>query len=302
MAWRHRSRRFALAGLAAIGVTGVALAGGGARPAYAADDSPQYYLALGDSLSQGVQPNSTAPFNETNRGYVDDLYAAERAHHPGLQLEKLGCPGETTTSMIKGGICPYASGSQLGDAVGFLATHRVAFVTIDIGANNLDNCLTPAGSIDPQCVGAGFGAAASDLPVILATLRSAAPNIPIYGMNYYDPFLAVWLAGQQTLAHVSACITNGAGYGTYCGPPLPPGGFNGVLDQTYAAFGVPVADVATAFQTNNFTAVPIVNLPVNVALVCAWTWACSPYQNFHANDVGYGVIAAAFARTIEKSE
>lgn len=301
MAWNNRYMRLAIAGMAAIGVTGVSLAAGGARPAYAADDSSQYYLALGDSLSQGVQPNSTAPLGETNRGYVDDLYAVERAQHPGLQLQKLGCPGETTTSMIKGGVCTYANGSQLADAVVFLKTHRVAFVTIDIGANNLDNCLTPTGSIDPTCVGDGFTNAAADLPVILGTLRTAAPNIPIYGMNYYDPFLAVWLAGQQTLARTSACITDGAGYGTYCGPPIPQGGFNGVLDQVYGAFGVPVANVSRAFQTDNFTTAPFVGLPVNVALVCVWTWSCSPYQNFHANDVGYGVIAATFARTIEES-
>lgn len=298
MAWRQRSIRYALAGLSAVAVTGVSLAVGGARPAYAADDSTQYYLALGDSLSQGVQPDATPPLFETNRGYVDDLYAIERAQHPGLQLQKLGCPGETTTTMIGGGICPYTHGSQLNDAAAFLATHRVAFVTIDIGANNIDNCATPGG-IDPACVGGGFSAAGSDLPVILATLRHVAPNVPIYGMNYYDPFLGAWLAGQQTLARASVCITTGLGYGTYCGAPLPPAGFDGELDAIYGAFGVPVADVATAFQTNNFSQVPIVRLPLNVALVCSWTWACSTFQNFHANDVGYAVIAATFARTIE---
>lgn len=300
MAWTQRPIRCALASLSAVAVAGLALAAGGVRPAYAADDTPQYYLALGDSLSQGVQPNASPPLFETNRGYVDDLYAVERAQHPGLRLQKLGCPGETTTTMITGGVCPYAAGSQLNDAVAFLATHHVAFVTIDIGANNIDNCLTPGG-IDPACVGGGFSAAVSDLPVIVATLRAAAPTVPIYGMNYYDPFLAAWLVGQQALARESVCITTGLGYGTYCGAPLPAAGFDGELDAIYAAFGVPVADVATAFQTNNFNTVPVVGLPGNVALVCTWTWACSPYQNFHANDAGYAVIAATFARTIAES-
>ena len=300
MAWMHGPVRCALAGVAAIGVTAVVLAAGGALRAYAADNSSQYYLALGDSLSEGVQPNASPPLFETNRGYVDDLYTVERAKHPGLQLQKLGCPGETTTSMINGGICPYTQGSQLADAVAFLKTHKVAFVTIDIGANNIDSCLAPTG-VNPACVGAGFSAAGSDLPVILATLRSAAPRVPIYGMNYYDPLLAAWLAGQQTLARESVCITTGFGFGKYCGAPLPPSGFDGELDGIYAAFGVPVADVATAFQTNNFAAVPLVGLPANVTLVCSWTWACSPYQNFHANDIGYGVIAATFVRAIEAS-
>lgn len=300
MVWMHGPMRCAVAGVAAIGVAAVVLATGGTRPAYAADDSRPYYLALGDSLSQGVQPNATPPLFETNRGYVDDLYTVERAEHPGLQLQKLGCPGETTTSMIDGRICPYTHGSQLADAVVFLKTHKVAFVTIDIGANNIDNCAASAG-IDPACVGGGFSAAGSDLPVILATLRSAAPRVPIYAMNYYDPFLAAWLAGQQTFARESVCITTGLGFGTYCGAPLPSSGFDGELAAIYAAFGVPVADVASAFQTNNFAEVPLVGLPVNVALVCSWTWACSPYQNFHANDIGYGVIAATFVRTMEAS-
>lgn len=299
MAWTQRSIRCALAGVTAVAITGVAFAAGGARPAFAADESPQYYLALGDSLSQGVQPNASPPLFETNRGYVDDLYAVERAQHPGLQLQKMGCPGETTTSMISGGICPYTHGSQLNDAVAFLETHHVAFVTIDIGANNIDNCLVATG-IDPACVAAGFANAGSDLPVILATLRTVAPTVHIYAMNYYDPFLAAWLANEQSLARESVCLTTGFGYGTACGPPLPPTGFDGELDAVYGAFGVPVADVATAFQTNNFTEAPIVGVPVNVALVCAWTWACSPFQNTHANDVGYAVIAATFARIIQK--
>ena len=301
MAWRQRSLRYALAGLSAVAITGVSLVAGGARAVYASDDSPQYYLALGDSLSQGVQPNASPPLFETNHGYVDDLYAIERAQHPGLKLQKLGCPGETTSSMINGGICPtlYTHGSQLNDAVAFLATHHVAFITIDIGANNIDSCATLAG-INPVCVGDAFTSALSDLPVILGTLRHVAPTVPIYGMNYYDPFLGSWLAGDQALARASVCLTTGFGYPTPpCGPPLPLVGFDGELDAIYGGFGVPVADVATAFQTNNFTEVPFIGLPVNVALVCSWTWACSSFQNFHANDVGYAVIAATFARTIK---
>ena len=298
MARRQRSIRYALAAVSAVAITGVSLAAGGARAVYASDDSPQYYLALGDSLSQGVQPNASPPLFETNHGYVDDLYAVERAQHPGLLLEKLGCPGETTSSMINGHICPYTYGSQLNDAVAFLATHRVAFVTIDIGANNIDNCAT-ATSINPTCVGGAFTSALSDLPVILGTLRHVAPTVPMYGMNYYDPFLATWLAGDQMLARASVCITTGLDYGKDCFPPLPATGFDGELDEIYGAFAVPVADVATAFQTNNFTEVPFIKLPVNVALVCSWTWACSSFQNFHANDVGYAVIAATFARTIK---
>ncbi|HME64963.1 MAG TPA: SGNH/GDSL hydrolase family protein, partial [Streptosporangiaceae bacterium] len=39
-----------------------------------------YYLALGDSLSQGVQPDAAGTSVETRQGYPDQLYAML---HPG---------------------------------------------------------------------------------------------------------------------------------------------------------------------------------------------------------------------------
>jgi hypothetical protein len=48
-----------------------------------------------------------------NHGYVDDLFAAFRTRIQGLELAKLGCSRETTTTMIQGGICNYSQRSQL---------------------------------------------------------------------------------------------------------------------------------------------------------------------------------------------
>ncbi len=45
-----------------------------------------FYLALGDSLSRGVQPDMAGANVETRQGYPDQLYAALRSGHPGLQL------------------------------------------------------------------------------------------------------------------------------------------------------------------------------------------------------------------------
>jgi hypothetical protein len=42
-------------------------------------------------------------------------------------------------------------------------------------------------------------------------------------------------------------------------------------------------------------------LPLNVATVCSWTWACQTPPsgpNIHANKNGYQVIANAFAAAI----
>ncbi len=246
-----------------------------------------YYLALGDSLAIGIQPSPTGDV-PTNKGYVDDLFAVYRTRVQGLRLAKLGCSGETTTTMIQGGVCSYAAGSQLAAAVSFLQTHRVAFVTLDIGANDIDHCITLAG-INETCVTAGLTAVTTNLPEILAELRTAAgPATPIFAMNYYDPFLAAWTfgtAGQQ-LAIASLQVTTG---------------LNNILQGAYAAFAVPVANVAGAYRIHDFTIVPIVNLPLNVFLELSWTWIGAPPPlgpDIHPNTVGYGVIAGAFVKKI----
>ena len=161
-----------------------------------ATPSPPYYLALGDSLALGIQPNATGALVPTNQGYVDNLYALSRLRQPSLRLAKLGCSGETTTTMIGGGVCEYALGSQLADAVAFIKTHRVAFITLSIGGANVLDCFSLAG-IDPACVQTGMDAVGPELGQILAALRAAAgPGVRIVGMNYYDPFLAAWILGR----------------------------------------------------------------------------------------------------------
>jgi lysophospholipase L1-like esterase len=175
-------------------------------------------------------------------------------------------------------------------AVAFLKAHPHAriLVTLDIGANNVDQCLTSSGSIDATCVAEGVATAGTQLPEILAQLKAAAGrHVSFIGMNLYDPFLAEWLTGSsgQTLAEESAALSTT---------------FNGVLEADYAAFGVPVADVSGAFKTDDFTDTTSLGgatVPVNVANICDWTWMCAPSPigpNIHANNAGYAVIARAF--------
>ena len=285
-----------LAGSAAFAIPAVV----GPTHAAAVSLTP-YYLSLGDSISQGVQPNKLGVDKKTNAGYANDLFALERVStaEAGLALKKLGCPGETTTSMIGGGICSYTLGNQLAQAVQFLTTHTVKLITIDIGANDIDNCVVGL-TIDPTCIGNGIATVSTNLPAILTTLETAAPGVPIYAMNYYDPFLAAWLIGPagQPLAVESACLTTGFDYPTAC--PLP-AGFDGILGTIYGAFSVPVADVATAFDTNNFALDTNTGLPQNVTNICRDTWECYPPprgNNIHANANGYALIANTFGATI----
>ena len=214
---------FALAALVAL-----AVAGGRASAASKAT----YYLSLGDSLAQGYQPiggtrSGTVIPTGYHQGYADQLFKLERDTYTQLQLVKLGCGGESSVSMLYGSQNPAVAascgppafyehqypdgGTQLAEAVVFLEQNRgsVAFVTIDIGANDL---LGPS----------GIGPLLTNLPIILRELRSAAgADVPILGMNYYDPFAPqAWSQGglPALQAQVAGVV-----------------GFNNLLEEMYAA-------------------------------------------------------------------
>jgi lysophospholipase L1-like esterase len=248
-----------------------------------------YYVSVGDSLAAGVQPiGDPADLYRTDQGYAEQLLALARVDSPKLSLVKLGCPGETTTTMIEGGICSYAHGSQLDEAVSFLEAHRsfVAFVTIDIGPNDF-------ACYEPECLPAGVGSIQANLPVILAALREAAgPGVPIVGMTIYNPFLAAWLLGPE-----------GQDFAVFSATQLI-GPVNALLSGIYLASGALVADIETAFSSNDFTTLIDIGfgpIPLNVARICMWTWVCAPPPlgpNNHANATGYGVMAGAFATAL----
>jgi len=261
-----------------------------AAPGSSGDHAKQYFVSLGDSLAAGVQPiGDPSDAYRTSDGYAEQLLATAQARWPKLALEKLGCPGETTTTLIKGGICTYPHGSQLDEATSFLRAHRdlVAFVTIDIGANDFP-CYAA------ECIPAGVSAIQANLPRIVSALREAAgPDVPIVGMTLYNPLLANWLTGPDGQALAQASATQLVG-------PV-----NGMLRAIYRGSGADVADVEAAFQSFDFAT--IVDLPgfgpapLNVARICQWTWVCAPPPlgpDNHANHDGYAVIARAFATAL----
>jgi hypothetical protein len=252
-----------------------------AGSARAAD--PVYFLALGDSLAVGIQPAPGGEYVATNQGYVDDLYAYYHARVPNLRLKKLGCSGETTASMRGNAVSPcYPASSQLAEAVAFIASHHVALITIDIGADNLLGCINAmTGAIDFGCLSTNTSTVATDVIAIVGALKYAAGSgTLIVGMNYYDPFVAAYVFGPagQVLYQQSLTIVNA---------------FNTLLEWAYGIGGVPVANVARAFHTNEF--------PLNVAIALSWTWMSAPPPRGpdpHPNALGYLAIASAFAKTI----
>jgi lysophospholipase L1-like esterase len=277
--------------MAALAVMAAAVLTACSSPPAAKPPPPSsYYLALGDSLSQGVQPDAAGASVETGQGYPDLVYATLLASHPALRLVRLGCPGETTQTMMHGGICHYSAGSQLAAATAFLRAHRghVFLVTIDIGANDLEDCGNQPGITQlASCIGQ-LPKATANVAAILASLRAAAaPGVRIAGMNYYLPALAEWRSGLLGRATAELSEKFAVAY-------------DDLLKRAYGQAGITVANVFGAFETTNFgdpvTVPGIGSVPRNVARICQWTWECAPPPrgpNQHANAAGYRVIADA---------
>jgi lysophospholipase L1-like esterase len=288
----------ALCLLGTVGVTVLAAGRAGAGtltdPVTAAAAAPApAYLALGASASVGVQPSSTAPGGQpTDDGYADKLVASARSRWPGLELTKLGCPGETTATMITGvDRCRYPQGSQLSAAAAFLRAHpSTRLITVDLGFNGIRGCMT-RGSVAWSCVATGIAQVRQQLPTVLSALRAAAgPETAIVGVGHYDPFLAAALRGPAGQQFADASLRA-----------------IGQLDQTlrsiYAQFGMPMADVLGAFHSTDTAAATVAgqSTSVGVQQVCQLTWMCARHPlgpNIHPTDRGYQVIADAINGTL----
>ena len=279
-----------------------------------ASTAPKYLLAVGDSLAAGYQPTDGAslPPLDQGSGYRDqgypDSYAADLATSRGLALVDLACPGETTSSMLATPaqlLCgqlykaEFGVTSQISAAESFLSRHRgrVGLVTIDIGANDIDHCVTTS-KVNTACLGAADLAVVKNLDRILTLLVAAVhhsdPGARVVGMNYYDPFLGLEFSPGGVKGDELAL-----------GSVLATNAFNSELDATFAKFGVPAVDVAAAFKVNALT--PLVRfdgktLPEDVASTCQLTWMCPvaarKSQDIHPNAAGYRTIAAAFERRL----
>ncbi len=266
--------------------------------------APKYYLSVGDSLSQGVQPNSTGMSLETNQGYADQLYGVLRGRIKNLKLVKLGCPGDTTTSMLTGKgnaaaakffHCDRTGGSQVTAAQRFLKAHHkkgeVVLVTLDIGANDVDGCTAPGVNV-ATCVATGQNNIKTLTPKILTAIRrSVAKGTKLAAMTLYDPVLGGYFSANPTTRALAA-----ASVGLLKG-------INATITAANKAGGFLTADVAGVFAAYNEAMVPALgtNIPLNVARVCAWTWACTTPPsgpNIHANKNGYAAISWAFQQVI----
>jgi lysophospholipase L1-like esterase len=141
-----------------------------------------YYLALGDSLAANVGAPSARD------GYVSRLHNQLQEHDGrSYGLLNLGVTGETSGSLLAGG--------QLDEALEFLAANRVAYLTVDIGANDLLGHLTSpdcAESLErPACrerLESALEAYRANIVSIFDALAGAAPDAAIVFVQTYNPF------------------------------------------------------------------------------------------------------------------
>ena len=278
------NRRWSVAVAAVIALVGVVPATAAQAAPAAPPQAMGWYLALGDSLAAGYQPGAG---DDLTGGYVGGVLAAVKAKTPKTKLVNIACSGETVVTMVNGGRCTYDEGTQLAEALHFLKAHGkfTRLVTIDIGANDVQRCVSRAPlAIDARCIEEGLGDVATLLPTALKQIRAAAPHAKIVVANYYNPFLAAYLAGSAGQAIAEHSIDLQAQ-------------LNGIIAGAATTANADVADVATAFKSTDstMTSLPGVGqVPTNVATICMWTWMCL-LGDIHANDTGYAVMATTVA-------
>lgn len=261
-----------------------------------------YYLALGDSLAFGYQPNL-----DWGAGYASD-FSRDLTARGIRNYVNLGCPDETSFTMINGG-CPFELlhksiylGSQLDTAVNYLRAHagQVSPVTLDIGANDLISDLNVANCVVNPKWSSDLALMESNLKNVILPQLIAAMTVngqmtgDLILLNYYDPYqdkCPNTVANIQTLNQRLAAIV--AGHAT-------------VVDvfSAFAASTDAPADpsaplvVPTATPAGSNAAPVKAPVATPASTICAYTWMCSSFRDIHPNRAGYNVMASAIEHTV----
>jgi len=145
-------------------------------------EGPAYYVALGDSLAANVG------VDRPRDGYVSRFHNQLQLRDGATYgLRNFGVSGETSGTLLQGG--------QLGEAITFMQSNTVSYVTIDIGANDLLGHLGSADCADgieaPACrdrLASTFDTYGLNLSAILDAVRDAAPDSTVIFLTAYNPF------------------------------------------------------------------------------------------------------------------
>lgn len=245
--------------------------------------TPHYYMALGDSLSFGFQPNL-----DFTSGFADDIFADLQKSNV-TELANLACAGESTTTMISGN-CPghlihhdAYTGAQLDAAIAFLKKHpgRVNPITIELGSNDVipdlnEATCTPTASSDADLATMDANLTQTIFPRLLEALGPSLTSRPfdVLLLNYYNPF-AISCPNSAPFTHT----------------------LNDHLAADAAKFRIPVVDVYKAFGGDDGMADHICgNAAKNIP---AYTWKCdSQFHDIHPTTAGYRAIADAVEQVL----
>jgi lysophospholipase L1-like esterase len=247
-----------------------ACGGGDDGDAKNAASPKSYYLALGDSMAYGFQPDKpdAAPPSAFDTGYVDVFAARLRKLAPKIHLINYGCPGETTVTFSRGG-CPWLrggalhdtfQGSQLEGALSVLKAHpgEVSPITLTLWGNDLAP-LSEKGKGAPRAI----ASVASRLKTILQRIRAAAPTAVIIVTGAWNPEV-------DQLKRTE---------------PL------------YRALDTAIARAAVASRARVANMFAVFNPPGSVskqrARLCALSFLCDE-GDVHPTDAGYRAMAGAF--------
>jgi lysophospholipase L1-like esterase len=234
----------------------------------------RYYLALGDSIAYGFEPNTAST---TTAGYVGLFAARLRKLTPEIEVVNYGCPGESTLTFSRGG-CPARAdglklhdpfrGPQLRAAESFLHAHpgQVGPITLTLWGNDwlpllLDTCKGDVACVRTRGPGA-IAAFGSRLISILQRLRAAAPKAEIIVTGAWDP-------DPNALAELRPIYRS----------------LDTAIAQAASASGVRVAKVLPVFN-------PAASVRVAAARLCRLTFSCSR-SDPHPTDAGYRALAEA---------
>ncbi|HUG85802.1 MAG TPA: SGNH/GDSL hydrolase family protein [Euzebya sp.] len=211
-------------------------------------------LALGDSLA------ANAGVAQPRDGYVSRLHhALSQRDGVAYGLVNLGVAGETSGTLLVSG--------QLAAAEQVLASRPAAYVTIDIGANDLlghlqsPDCASDLRSARcQQRVDRTLVAYRANLEAILDRLTAAAGGGRVALLQFYNPF-SLGLGESEQEAESSAIVARA----------------NTVAAEVARARGVLVADGFTPLQ----------------GTTAATTHMLDPEPDIHPNAVGHDVLANA---------
>ncbi len=212
-----------------------------------------YYVALGDSLAENVgvaQPRD---------GYVSRLHRQlELLDEADYGLRNFGVSGETSATLLRSG--------QIDAALNFINENEVAYVTLDIGANDLlphlgsEDCADGAGA--PACaarISASLDSYRVNLDEALQRLTNAAPDATVVFLQTYSPFsFGFDLDFERDTDRVTQEL-------------------NAVAAELAAQYGVVVADGFTPLQGRAAGATRMTEVPPDI----------------HPRESGYDALAAA---------